>query len=127
MWDWTQASWTIGEHSTHLANLGVVAIEKGVFWLLSTTVANFTSEDSSMVILTRIVNQTIIRSFKVNESVKLNGANNCDFMGKIFFVWYKFFSCSFKVKCIFIQNNAPSHVSKLTCEFFKHKELQERR
>ena len=34
------------------------------------------------------------------------------FMDKTFFGWYKSQFCSFKAKCIFIHNNAISHVSK---------------
>ena len=66
-----------------------------------------------------IADQTVIESIKVDEGVKLNRANFCDFMDKTFFAWFK--SYSFKVKCVFMHDNAPSHVSKLTCEFFEHK------
>ena len=44
-----------------------------------------------------IVDQTIIRPFKVDERVKLNGADYCNLMNKTFFTWFKFQSCSFKV------------------------------
>ena len=54
---------------------------------------------SSMMIWAGIVNKTIIGWFKVNERVKLNNANYCDFMDKTFFARYKFQSWSFKVKC----------------------------
>ena len=46
--------------------------------------------------------------------------NDCNSMYKTFFAWYKSQSHSFKVNCVFMHDNAPSHVSKLTCEFFKH-------
>ena len=51
----------------------------------------------------------------------MNNDNYCDFMDKIFSPWYKFQSQSFKVKCLFMHDNVPSHVSKLTREFFEHK------
>ena len=59
--------------------------------------------------------------FKVDEGIKLDSANYCDFMDKTFFAWYKSQSHSFKVKCVFMHDNDPSHVSKLTCELFQHK------
>ena len=68
-----------------------------------------------------IVNQTIIGAFKVGEDVRPNSANYCDFKEKTFFAWYKSPSRSFKVKCVSMHDNAPSHVSKLTHEFFEHK------
>ena len=46
--------------------------------------------------------------------------NYCNFIDKTFFVWYKSQSCGFKVKSVFTPDNAPFHVSKLTCVFFEH-------
>ena len=69
----------------------------------------------SVMIWAGIVDQTIIASFKV-EGVKRNVAN--DFMDKIFFPCFKFQSRCFEVKCVSMHDNAPSHVSKLTSEFF---------
>lgn len=43
----------------------------------------------SVMIRVGIVDQTIISSFKVDEAVKLNSANYCNFMNKTFFAWYK--------------------------------------
>ena len=68
-----------------------------------------------------IVNQTIIGPFKVDEGIKVNNANYYDFMDKAFFTWYKSQSHRFKVKYVSMHDNAPSHVSKLTHEFFEHK------
>ena len=42
---------------------------------------------------------------------------------KISFALYKFQSCSLKVKCVFMQDNA-SHVSKLTREFFEKEKFR---
>ena len=74
----------------------------------------------SVMVWAGIVDQTIIGSFKVNEGVKLDSANYCDFRDKSCFAWYKSQSCSFKMKCI-MYDSAPSHVYKLTHEFFEHK------
>ena len=38
-----------------------------------------------MIIWAGIVDETIIRPFKVDEGVKLNSANCCDFMDKTIF------------------------------------------
>ena len=43
--------------------------------------------DSAMI-LPRIVNQTIIGPFKIDEGFKLNRAIDCNFMNKTFFVQY---------------------------------------
>ena len=59
-----------------------------------------------------------IEPFKIKGD-KLNSANYCDFMDKTFFAWYISYS-RFKVKYVFMYNNAPSHVSKLIDEFFEH-------
>ena len=79
---------------------------------------------SSVMILAEIINQTIIRPFKVDEGVKLNNAIHCNFMDKTFCAWYKSQSGSFKVKCIFMYDVA-SQVSNsmylILCEFFGHK------
>ena len=75
-------------------------------------------QDGSSVIRTGIIDQTIIEPFKVK--VKLNSTNYSDFMDKTFFAWHNFQSYSFKVKRVFMHNNVPSHVSKLTYEFFEH-------
>ena len=72
-----------------------------------------------------IVNQTLIGPFKVDEEVKLNSTNYCNFMNKIFFAQYKSQSCNFKVNYVLMLDNAPSHSFKLTCEFFEHKRFSE--
>ena len=41
-------------------------------------------------------------------------------MEKTFLAWYQSQSFSFKMKCVFMHNNAPFHISKLTCEFLEH-------
>ena len=73
---------------------------------------------SSVKIKAGIVDQTIIGPFKIDEGVWLDSANYCDFMDKTFFAWYKSKPRSFKVKCVFMHEDAPSQVSKLTCKRF---------
>ena len=68
-----------------------------------------------------IVNQTIIGPFKFDKRVKLNSANYCDFTDNTFFAWYMSRSRSFKVKCIFMYDNAC--YSKLIHEFFEPKKF----
>ena len=77
--------------------------------------------DGSVMIWAESVDQTIIETFKVDEGVKLNRANNSNFIDKTFFEWSKTQSHSFKLKCVVMHNNALSHVSKLIRKFFEHK------
>ena len=46
----------------------------------------------SVTICAGIVIQIIIESFKINEGVKLNGANYCGFMDKTFFVSIRYYN-----------------------------------
>ena len=41
-------------------------------------------------------------------------------MDKTFFAWYKSHSRNFKVKCVFMHDNAPSYVLELNREFFEN-------
>ena len=52
----------------------------------------------------------------------------------IVLLWTKLFlhglvvqSCSFIVKCVFMHDKVPFHVSKLDCEFLSTEDLHERR
>ena len=58
------------------------------------------------MIWARIVDQIIIGPFKVDEGVQVNSANYSNFMDKTYFAWYKSQSCSFKMKYVFMHNNA---------------------
>ena len=68
-----------------------------------------------------IVDQAIIGPFTVDEGVKLNSVNFCNFLDKTLFRLYKFQSHSFRVKCVFMHEKAPSRVSKQTSEIFDDK------
>ena len=72
--------------------------------------------NGSVIIWAETVNQTIIGLLSVDAGVKLNSANYYDFMNKTFITLYQSQSCSFKVKCVFMYDNATSHIYKLTQE-----------
>ena len=67
-----------------------------------------------------IVDQTLIRRFIVDDSVKLNSANYYDVMDKTFYSWYKSNFCILIVPCVFMHDVSPSYVSNLTREFIEH-------
>ena len=79
----------------------------------------------SVIIWVGIIDQTISGSFKVEEEVKLNSANYCDFMDKTLFAWYKSLTCNFKEKCVLIHDISPAYESKLILEFIEHKRFTE--
>ena len=79
------------------------------------------NKEMIVMIYPGILDQLIIGPFKVKDGVKHSSANFCDFMEKTLFAWLKSQSGSFKLKCVFMQHIAPSHESKLTHKFFKHK------
>ena len=79
-------------------------------------------ECDSGIICGRIVDKIFIETFKDDEVVKLNSADYSDYMNKTFFEWCKS-QFHFKVKCVFMYDNAPFQVSQLTREFFEHKRL----
>ena len=54
---------------------------------------------------------TKLEIFKKDEVIKSNFITNYGFMYKIFIALYKFYSRSFKVNCVFMQENLPSHLS----------------
>lgn len=59
---------------------------------------------SSVVISTGNMDQTLTELFKFDEGYKPNIANYCDYISKAFL----------GIKCIFMSDNVPSHVSKVT-------------
>ena len=73
------------------------------------------------MILAGIIDQTIIGLFKIDEGVKLDNLNY--FMDYTLFAWYNSQSQTFKLKYLFMHDNAPSHLSKLTHKFFEYKKI----
>ena len=74
-----------------------------------------------------IIDQPIIRPFNIYKWVKLNSANYCDFMDKNLCAWYKSLSCSFKVKCVLMDNNASFMYISLPANSLSIKYLQKKR
>lgn len=68
-----------------------------------------------------IVGSTVIGPYKVDEGVKLNSVGYCKFLDGTFFKWYNKQSRDFKKNCIFMQDNAPSHASRLTSDHLAKK------
>ena len=68
-----------------------------------------------------MVVKSIFGPSKVDEGVKLNSANYCDFMDKTFFLHGTSPNCSFNLKSVLMHDNAPFHVSKFAFDFFEHK------
>ena len=75
----------------------------------------------------RIVGNKLIGPFRVSERVKLDSQFYVKFLSDNFFAWYKSQSRSFKMKCIFMHDNAPAHASRLTAEFLAPKSFKEDR
>ena len=74
-----------------------------------------------------IVGDNLIGPFRVPEGVKLDSQSYVKFLSDNFFAWYKSQSRSFKMKCIFMHDNAPARASRLTTEFFASKNFKEDR
>ena len=71
-----------------------------------------------------IVGDRIIGPFKVDEGVKMNSVNYTAFLDKNFFPWYKAQTRSFKLKCMFMHDNAPSHASQYTRGYLASKNIK---
>ena len=71
-----------------------------------------------------IVGDCIIGPFKVDDGVKMNSVNYTKFLDKNFFKWYKAQTRSFKLKSMFMHDNAPSHASQYTGEYLRNKGMK---
>lgn len=72
-----------------------------------------------------IVGDKVIGPFKLDQGVKLNTESYRQLLDHTFFQWYNKQSRAFKSKCIFMQDNAPSHASKGTRAHLAKKGLKE--
>lgn len=54
----------------------------------------------------------LIGPFKVDDGVKMNSQNYCEFLNKNFLPWVKRRPAAARKKLVFMQDNAPSHASK---------------
>ena len=68
-----------------------------------------------------ICGDTLIGPFMVEEGVKMDSEAYANFLKQNFFKWYRSQTLSFKRKCIFMQDNAPSHASRYTRNFLASK------
>ena len=68
-----------------------------------------------------ICGDTLIGPFMVEEGVKMDSEAYANFLKQNFFKWYKGQTLSFKRKCIYMQDNAPSHASRYTRNFLASK------
>ena len=58
------------------------------------------------------------RPFKVAEGVKMNSENYRNFLTDNFVPWYQNLPPNEKKRMVFMQDNAPSHASSMTMDFF---------
>ena len=75
----------------------------------------------SIMIWAGIYGDKLIGPYKVDDGVKLTSQSYCQFLDKTFFKWYKSQSRSFKTKCVFMHDNAPSHAANATRQFLERK------
>ena len=63
----------------------------------------------------------LIGPYKVDDVVTLTSQRYCQFLDRTFFKWYTCQSRSFKSKCVFMHDNAPSHPANATRQFLEQK------
>ena len=68
-----------------------------------------------------IIGDTLVGPFWVPEGVKLTSQAYTQFLDQNFFPWYTSQTRSFKQKCIFMHDNAPSHAAKFTKDYLSEK------
>ena len=68
-----------------------------------------------------ICGDTLIGPFIVEEGLKMDSEAYAYFQKQHFFNWYKNQPRSFKRKCIYMHDNAPSHASRYTRDFLASK------
>ena len=96
---------TSSHKSTYFKASNIDREKYGSWWILTNSEVPAAKREvqgvGHVMIWAGVFNQTISGLFKVNEGVKLNSANYCNFIDKTFLEWYKSQSHSFKMKCIF--------------------------
>ena len=68
-----------------------------------------------------IVNDELIGPFRVEDGVKINSVNYCEFLNDHFLPWFKKQPKKKKQSLIFMQDNAPSHVSQYSRTWLEDK------
>ena len=72
-----------------------------------------------------IIKDELVGPFRIEDGVKLNSQSYCQIMEETFFKqWYRKKSPSFKKNMIFMQDNAPSHVSKYSTAWLARKGIK---
>ena len=74
--------------------------------------AQATAERGRVMFWAGIVGDKLIGPFRVPDGVKLDSQSSVYLLCDNFFAWYKSQSRSFKLKCIFMHDNAPAYVSR---------------
>ena len=69
----------------------------------------------------------LIGPFRMPEGVKMNSEVYVRFLMENFFPWYRDQRRTFKLKCVFMHDNAPAHASRFTREFLASKIIKEDR
>ena len=67
-----------------------------------------------IMIWAAIQKDCLIGPFRVDDGVKMNSQNYCEFLSKNFLPWIKRQPAATRKKLMFMQDNAPSHASKFS-------------
>lgn len=71
------------------------------------------------------VGSKIISTFKIDDGIKITADNYCNLLDKMFLEWHRLqLKKNFKLKCISMDDNAPSHSVKLMFAQLAKKYLQ---
>jgi len=74
-----------------------------------------------------IVGEKLIGPFREPEGVKVNSEAHIEFLIQNFLPWYRARSKTFKMKSVFMHDNAPAHASRFTMNFLASKNIKEDR
>ena len=83
------------------------------------------SNDSKVEMGAGIIDNKLVKPFKVKDSVKIDSAGHTQFLEKNLMPWMKNDSAASKIKTVFMQDNTPSHASKFTREWLVKKGIKE--
>ena len=72
-----------------------------------------------------IVGNRLIGPFNVETKIKMNSETYSAFLDQNFFKWYKTQSRAFKLKCMFMHDNAPAHASQYTTQYLASKGIKD--
>lgn len=75
----------------------------------------------SIMIWAGIIGNELVGPFRVEDGVKMNSKSYCEFLDQYFFEWLDDQPIAKRRSLIFMQDNAPSHASKLTKSWLQEK------